>query len=453
MERFLKYTLTALAILSATSTFAQKRWTLEECITYALQNNIQIKREVLQTQKFKKEKLGAYMSFTPTLGAQFSHGFQNGKYYSTIVGGFVTNESQEGSGGIGGSFDLFQGLSKWNYLAQTKFDLLASLEGVEELKRNVSLNIAAKYLEVLYAKENYNLALNRVGISEKQVESSQQQNDLGRISNADFLQVKSQAIAEKVQLTNARNTLDMSTLELAQMLELQSVDGFELVTDNIVVQNDTVKLGVKQYYEESLATMPSIRKAGYNQKSANKRYLVALGNALPSVSLSYQMGSNYSNQAALRDTSGKITSRYPNYSYQTQAKDNIRKYVSLDITIPIFGKLQNYIRISKAKIDKLDAQYAVEEAEKNLMKSIQQAYADVRGSYSSFQSMSESEAAFSEVFETSKEKFNLGMINAVDYGIARNNYIKAQGDLLHAKYSYLFKLKILDFYRGIPITL
>jgi outer membrane protein len=453
MKRILKYSLVIAVIFSATSLFAQKKWTLEECITYALQNNIQIKREVLQSEKYKKDNLSAYMSFTPSLGGQYNHSIQIGRFFSSFSGEFVNNP-QEGSGGIGGSLDLFQGLRKWNYLAQSKFDLMASLEGVEELKRNISINVAAKYLEVLYANENFNLAKSRLEISEKQVESSQQQYELGKISNADYLQIKSQTIAEKVQQTNARNTLEMTTLELAQMLELTVVDSFKIVTDNITVPGDTLSQKLNQYYQESLLTMPSIKRANYNLKSADKRYLIAMGATLPTISLDYQISSYYSNQGILTNRAGTvILSKYPDYSYMDQAKDNIRKIISFQVNIPIYGKLQNYVRISKAKIDKLDARYAVEETEKNLLKSIQQSYADVRGSYSTYQSMSESEAAFSEVFETSKEKFNLGMINAVDYGIARNNYIQAQGDLLHAKYLYLLKLKILDFYRGIPITL
>ncbi len=452
MKRHFKYFLTVFILLSTTTLFAQKKWTLEECISYALQNNIQIKRQSLQTQKVKEDRLAAYMSFAPTLGAQFSHSLQIGSSFNTNLGQFVTNP-QDGSGAIGGSFDLFQGLNKWNYLAQTKFDLLASLEGVEQLKKNVSLNIAAKYLEVLYAIENYNLALNRVDVSEKQVESSLQQYDLGRISNSDYLLVKSQAIAEKVQLTNASNALDMNRLELAQMLELESTEEFEIVTDNIIIQNDTVKFGLKQYYDEALISMPSIRIANYNQKSADKRYLIALGGALPMMSIGYQMFSFYSDQIWTEDINGNKINLYPAYTYLNQAKDNVRKFISFDVTIPIFNRLQNKVRISKAKIDKIDAKFAVEEAEKNILKSVQQAYADAKGEFYRYQSMVESEASFKELFDINTEKFNLGMVNAVDYGLARNNHIRAQGDLLHAKYSYLLKLKILDFYRGVPITL
>ena len=453
MIRILKYSFIVLVLIPTTSIFAQKKWTLEECITYALQNNIQLKREVLQSERFKKERLAAFANFTPSLGGQFSHKFQEGSVFNSLTGKFSNKQSQIGSGGIGGSLNLFQGLYNWNYLAQTKFDLLASIESVEELKRSISINVAAKYLEVLYAKENLILAKGRLEVSEKQVVSLEKQYELGKSSNAEYLQIKSQAIAEKVQLTNAQNTLDMASLELAQMLELPEVGGFEVYTDNIIIPTDTLQVELKQYYDDAILNTPSLKRANYNLKSAEKRYLIALGAALPSISLEYQMGSFYTDQGELTNSSGIVLSKYPDYSYKEQLKDNISKSIAIQINIPIYGRLQNYVRISKAKIDKIDAQYAVDEAEKGLKKTIQQAYADVKGSYSSFQSMSESAASYNEVYETSKEKFNLGMINAVDYGIARNNLIKAQGDLLHAKYSYLFKLKILDFYRGVPITL
>ncbi len=447
MNQILRYLIFALVLISTVPLFAQKKWTLEECITYALQNNIQLKREVLQTEKFKKDRLGAIASFTPSLGAEYGHQLTRGKSFSSNSGG-VANDKQEGYGSIEGSLDLFKGFTKWNYLAQTKFDLLASIEGVEELKRNISINVAAKYLELLYAKENLNLAISRLNVSKKQLESSKKQFELGKVSNADYLQIKSQANDEKVQLTNAQNKFELVKLDLVQLLELPEVEGFEIYAENIIIPIDTLKVNEKQYLEESLSISPSIKRANFNKKSAEKRYLYSLGDALPSLSLSYQIRSFYSNKIMVEGIN-----LYPDYSYREQINDNLQKIVGIQLSIPIYGRLQNYVKISRAKIEKLDAQYAVDEAEKGLRKTIQQAYADVKGSYSSFQSMTESAASYNEVYETSKEKFNLGMINAVDYGIARNNLIKAQGDLLHAKYSYLFKLKILDFYRGIPITL
>jgi len=440
MERILKSFLAVLVLFSTTSLFAQKKWTLEECISYALQNNIQIKREVLQSRKFKKDRTQAYFEFSPTLSGDLYHQITVGSSFSTASGKFENN-IQYGNVAVGGSMNLFQGFYNWNNLAKTKYDLLASLEGVEELKRNTTINVTAKYLDVLYAKESYELSKERIITAKKQKESAEKQFELGRISNNDLLQVKAQSINENVMHVNSRNSLELTMLDLAQMLELDTINGFDISVDPIVIPTDSlsIKDDVDSYYKEALTIMPSIKKAKYQIKSADKYYKMAVGSAFPSLTLSYQLSSYYLSS---------IES-----SYATQVNDNIHKYLTFELIVPIFGRLQNYTKISKAKIDKLDAQYSLDQTEKTLLKNVQQAYADSRAEYYRYLSMVESEASYREVFEINKEKFDLGMISAVDYGIARNNYIKAQGDLLHAKYSYILKFKILDFYRGIPITL
>lgn len=452
MKRILKYSLVALAFFSTTALFAQKKWTLEECISYALQNNIQIKREVLQSRKLKKDHIQSYANLAPSIDAQATHSYVDGNNFNQYTAKFEKYAIQYGNGGIGGQMDIFQGLRNFNNIGRTKFDLLAALEGVEELKKNISLNIAAKYLEVLYAQENYNLAINRVETSNNQLERVKSQYELGNVASTEFLQIQAQAINEKAQLAVANNSLDGSYLDLAQMLELDTVAGFQINTQNIIITNDTVSMSLNQYYDFAHSAMPNIKIAEYRYKSARKRYNMAIGSISPSLSLSYQLGTNYSESAIITDDQGNQI-KYPQYSYRSQAKDNIQKYVGLQLTIPIFRKLTGYTNISKAKIDVLDAKFAIQESDKNLLKSVQQAYAAAKAEYYIYESMKEAESSFKEVYEVNKEKFNLGMINAVDYGIARNNYIKAQGDLLHAKYSYLLKLKILDFYRGIPITL
>ncbi|MHC1705442.1 MAG: TolC family protein [Tenuifilaceae bacterium] len=451
MKRFFKYLFVVFAFFVSTSLFAQKKWTLEECINHALQNNIQIKREVLQSQKFKKDNIQAYFNIAPTIGGQAQHSYVDGLDFNQYTLKFEKYAFQGGNVGIGGQIDIFQGLSNFNTIAKTKFDLLASLEGVEELKRNISLNVAAKYLEVLYAQENLNLALNRVETSKVQLERVKKQYELGTIPYTEFLQIQASAINEKVQLTNSQNSLNMSYLELAQMLELESFDEFKINTDNLII-SDSLTLSLNQYYDFAHASMPSVKIAEYRFKSAKKGYNIALGSVAPSLTFTYQLGTNYSERAIILDELGNPIT-YPDYTFKQQTKDNIQKFVALRLNIPIFQNLSGHTRISKAKIDVLDAKFALQETDKNLLKSIQQAYADARAEFDRYNAMKESETSFREVYEANNEKFNLGMINSVDYGIARNNHIKAQGDLLHAKYSYLLKLKILDFYRGIPISL
>ncbi len=452
MKRILKYSLAALILLSATSLFAQKKWTLEECINYALQNNIQIKREVLKTQKFKKDNIQGYANLAPSVGIQGTHYYIDGFNFNQYLATFEKFAYQGGNVGVGGQMDIFQGLRNFNNIGKTKFDLLASLEGVEELKRNISINVAAKYLEVLYAQESYNLAIKSVEVSSIQLERVKSQYELGTVANTEFLQIQAQAINEKSLLTVAKNSLDGVNLDLAQMLNLDTVDGFKINVENIILPNDTISMSLNQYYDFAHSTMPSVKIAEYRFKSAKKSYNSAIGSIAPSLTLTYQLGTTYSERAQIKDKLGNIIS-YPQYSYRDQVKDNVQKYIALQLNIPIFSKLSGYTNISKAKIDVLDAKFALQESDKNLLKSVQQAYAAAKAEYARYKSMIDAEASFREVYEVNKEKFNLGMVNAVDYGLARNNHIKAQGDLLNAKYSYLLKLKILDFYRGVPITL
>ncbi len=417
-----------------------------------MQNNIQIKREVLQAQKARKDKTQAYLNIAPSLYGQVRHSYVDGFDFNQYTLEFEKYAFQSGSFGLSGQLNLFRGLNNWNYIAKTKFDLLAALEGVEELKRNVALNIAAKYLEILYANENYQLATKRLETANKQVEKVENQYRIGNVAYTELLQIKSQAINEKVLQTNARNTLEMAYLDLVQMLELSTNEGFEIKTDNISIGKDSINQGVDRYFQDALTTMPGMRIAEYRYRSAGKSYNMALGGLSPTLSLSYQVGSSYSEKALILDDQGKKL-EYPDYTFRDQAKDNVQKYIALQLNIPIFQNWTTATRISKAKIDVLDAQYALEEAEKTLLKRIQQAYAEAQADYYRYHSMLEAEASFREVFEMSEQKLGLGMINVIDYGVARDNFTKAQGDLLHAKYSYILKLKILDFYRGIPITL
>lgn len=445
MKLHFKYFLTVFVLLSATTLFAQKKWTLEECISYALQNNIQIKRSVLQSQRLKKDNIQAIATVTPTINVFGNYNYVDGFDFNQYTAKFEKFAVKSGSAGINGQMDIFQGLRNFNNIGKAKFDLLAAIEGVEELKKNMSVNITTQYLQVLFAQENYNLAISRVETSKSQLERVKSQYELGNVASTEFLQIQAQAINEKAQLTLANNSLDAAYLDLAQMLELDNIDGFKINTDNIILTNDTISMGLNQYYDFAHSTMPSIKIAEYRLKSARKRYSMAIGSISPTLTLSYQIGTSFSESAIITDAGGNQIS-YPQYSFRSQAKDNIMKFVGLQLNIPILSRLNGYTQISKAKIDVLDAKFELQESNKTLLKNVQQAYAAVKAEHDRYESLKEAESSFKEVYEVSKEKFNLGMVNAIDYGIARDNLIRSQGELLHAKYSYLLRLKILDFY-------
>jgi outer membrane protein len=170
------------------------------------------------------------------------------------------------------------------------------------------------------------------------------------------------------------------------------------------------------------------------------------------MTLGYQLGSGY-DQSAWYITPDSVFIQYPSYTYSQQLKDYVQHRIYLRVSIPIFQRLSNHTQISKSKIQLLDAKYALEETEKNVYKDVQSAYSDASAAWDKYLAYSESAESYKELYDQTAKRFELGMVNAIDMGIAQNNLIKAEGELLHAKYTYLLKIKILDFYRGVPITL
>ena len=231
-------------------------------------------------------------------------------------------------------------------------------------------------------------------------------------------------------------------------------DSVEFIIDSTPLQIENLAAGVSvsSIYEEALAVQPVIRKAELDIKAANKRLNQLYGALSPSLSVGYQISSGY-NQSAGYKVSDTEWVFYPDYTYGEQIKDFLNQRVYFNLTVPIFQKYNRITRIGKGKINLLDAKFAKEQVEKGLLKKVEQAHADSKASWDKYLASKESVAAFTEVFEETRKKFELGMVSAIDFGLAQSNLVKAEGDLLHAKYSYVLRTKILDFYRGVPISI
>jgi len=455
MKQLLKHFLLAFTILSTTVLFAQKKWTLEECVSYALQNNIQLKRNELQTKSSEKSYQQGYFALAPSVTGNFYHEYSNGTTFSQYQLKFVNFENQSGSVSINAEMEIFKGFSNINNIGKLRYEFLSQKESNEILKNNITLNIVAAYLQILYDNENLGYCQEQYSVLQKQLEKAEKQSELGTISSADYLNIKAQVINQKAILTAAEGNIKISYLDLAQLLELELVDSLRINVSAIQIDNTSAIQDFDKLYSEIISNRPELRKADYDVRSARKDLYVAYGAISPRVVLGYTVGSGYDRSAWYQKVSGGDTVfvKYPDYSYKQQLQDYISNRVYLSVQIPIFQRFTNATRISKAKIGFLDAKFAQEETQKKLLKEVQQAYADALTSYDKFLAYQESAASYGEVFEQAKQKFDLGMINSIDYETAHNNLIKAQGDLLHSKYTYLLRIKILDFYRGVPISL
>jgi len=451
MKRILKSFLAVLVLFSTTSLFAQKKWTLEECINQALQNNIQIKRSIYTSKIAKADYIKSYADITPTLSAYGNHGISKGLSYNYYQNKYENSKFEDGSFGITSQLDLFQGLNKINSINSSKYGYLASKTDIEKLKNDLTLNVVAGYLQVLYASEMLGLANEQLTVADLKLSKAKSQFDLGQLSEGGCLEIKAQYAQEKKNLTVANNNLVLSRLTLAQYLELDSTENFQVEMKNDLIVTSPSIPNSQDIYGIASESLPEIKSSEYRLKQSEKGLSAARSLRSPKLYLTFDLNSRYSQSAI--DPFSATLKQYPNYSYSQQISDNTFTSVRLNIQIPIFNKLTVQNQISHAKITVLDRKEALNETKKQILKSIQQAYTDALAAKDTYDQSNESVNALQQVFDLSSQKFDLGMIDAVEYWIAKSNLVKAKADLINAKYSYLLKLKILDFYRGVPITL
>jgi outer membrane protein len=431
---------------------AQSGWTLEECIDYAVKHNIQIKRAELSAKVADYDLTKAKADFTPTLFAFGRHGINKGLGYNFWTSTYEDREFQSGQFGLQGNFDLFKGGAKINGLSRSKLNLQAALEDVEHQKNVLVLNIVAVYLQVLYSNEMLTLAKEQLELAELRHSKAKTQLELGQLSQAQYLEVNAQLANERRILVTTDNDRKMALLSLAQLLELEAVEDFTINISREVKLNDvSMDFSLGQILDSAYETMPQLKASEFRYQLSKKDYRIAQGLRAPSIYLTYDYTSRYSQSAT--DPFAFLLRPYPNYTYREQISDNAFGGIFLAIDIPIFNKFVAQNQISKAKIRVSDAELQQEQVRKDILKTVQQSYLDAVAAKENYNQLLISVDNYSEVFNMTSRRFDLGQASAVDLGVAKANFIGAQAELLNAKYTYILRVKILDFYKGSPITL
>lgn len=427
------------------SLHAQELWTLDKCINYAHQNNIQIKQSQLNTQ-YQQNNLTARKSIRlPSLNGQLS---QNENYGRSLAADNTYKDvnSAETDFGLGSQMTIFQGLQITNSIKKTELDLKASFEDLAKAKDDLSLNIASTFLEILFAKELVKVSEDQISITKQQLKQSQEKVTAGSLASGALLDIEAQLAREELNLVDAKNQLQLSRLKLAQMLELDFSDKFDVeipLLPEVAAQLSVVP--TQEIYFGALKNRPEIRGAEYRLQSSEYQLRMARGVLYPTMTLYANFYGLYNDKFKYMDGS--------TISFSDQFKNYQRKGLGLQMNIPIFSRFQNKIQVDNAKIQVLNTQLALEGSKKVLRQDIETAQTTALTSFNRFKSTEKAVESMREAFRYSEEKFNVGMVNAVDYNTAKTNLVKASSDLLRAKYEFIFRSKILDFYRGIPITL
>lgn len=449
---------------------AQSEWSLSQCVDYALKHNIMLQQSEINNQITKNNYNQSKGAILPSLNAGAAHTYNFGRTIDRYTNTFANTQVLSQNFYISSNVVLWSGLSQWNNIKANEYSYMAGAETVKQQKNDISLNVATAYINVIYCSELLKIAQNQFGITKQQLEQTEKLATAGSLAKSAVYDVKAQLATEEVNVTTADNNYQIAMLTLKQLMNLDSLNNFNIIKPDVDVQSENLLSNSPQnIYETALKTQPSIKSSEYNLKMAERSLLAAKGRVSPTLSMNGSIGTGYSGLAkdvvgynSVTDTLGYIGTTpftylrqdpiFKNTPFTDQFKNNVNKSIGMTLTIPLYNGLQTYTAVKNAKLNTLYAKLGQDLAEQNLYKNIAQAYANARAALNKYVSSKASVEASELSFNLAQQKFNVGSISAFDFNTAKTRFINAQSNLLQAKFDYLFKLKVLDFYQGKPLT-
>ncbi len=443
------FTITLLVIaLTSTTSFAQDKeeWSLNDCISYAHENNISLKRQELNTQLTKKDFTQSKLNLLPDVGAGVEHTIADGRALNLETYEWE-NSVKQGWMGVQGNLTLFEGLRGFNSIQMAKAAFLLSKSNLVVLENQITLKVMTGYLDLMRKTDLLAVAEEKVTVTELQVKRMESLVEVGNAAAGELLEVKSQYSSEKYNLTSAKNSVEIARLNMIHLMNLELDAPLDIEKPELADPSALDIPNLDSVYMNAVRYLPQIEGAKHNITLQEKSLAVTKGALSPQVYMSGLFRSNYSNNAV-----NPIDPLQP-YLYPDQIIDHKFKSVSIGLSIPIFNKWQTNTNISKAKINLQDARYNMENEKQVLLKEIQQFYTDAVAALENYNAAGEIFANSEEVYRYAEEKFKVGMATALELEEARNRLFSSQSEMISAKYVFIFYSKILDFYQGKEINL
>jgi outer membrane protein len=420
----------------------EKKWTLSECIDYAVTHNIEVKQSDNQIQNLKVEKNTLRNSFLPDLNAGASQNFTFGRSLNQS-NTYENSNIQNSSFSVSTEIPIFMGFKRTASLSQNKFDLLAAEANKELIKNNLLINVAGAYFQILLNKEIYNIALEQIQLTKEQEACTKILIDNGKAAESQLYDVRAQLADDELTATEARNSLRLSFLDLVQLMELDELDELdEFDIDSIdgdIAIADT--LSPVNIYQSALTCMPQIRQAYYALQSKTKGIKIAKSGFYPTISFVAGMSTSYyNNNSALYE------------NFRKQFNNNMQKSLCLTVSIPLFDRFSTRNKVRSARIEENNARLSLDNEKKQLYKDIEQAYTDVISAYEKYRSTTKAVMANEEAHRYALEKYAAGKSTVFEYNEIKMKLADALSKQSQAKYTYLLKDRILAFYSCFTIT-
>lgn len=438
--------LSAIALLACLSAGlqAQETWSLRRCIDYAIEHNIDIRQAANTAEQSAVEVNTAKWARLPNLNGSANQSWNWGRTQTAVpdetTGDYSTVYVNTASNGtnmqLSTSIPLFTGLELPHQYSLAKLNLKAATADLQKAKDDISINIASAYLQVLFNQELHDVALGQVELSLQQCQRIESLAGVGKASSAEVADARARVAQDRMTAVQTENDYRLSLLTLSQLIELDSPEGFMLESPSTAITPSPVT-PPDDIYQTALTSKASIQAAQYRLEGSKHSVRIAQSGFYPQLNLNGSLGTSYYSTI--------------NRTFRQQMGDNFSKYVGLSLSVPLFNRLATRNRVRTARLQQENYALQLENAKKTLYKEIQQAWYNATAAESKYASSHAATLASEESFRLMTQKYENGKANAVEFNEAKQNLMKAQSDELQAKYEYLFRTKILDFYKGVPI--
>ena len=421
--------------------FAQKTWSLKECVDHALKNNLTVQQNLLSVELAELNVKDAKGNFLPDLSASTGGNLSFGSTFDPVTQNRVQNTIFGGSAGLSSGISVFNGFRNLNLYKQAKLGVERSKLTLEQIENDISLFVVNGYLNVLFAKENLAVARVQAQISKKQVTAAKERYDAGLIPKGDLLNAESTAAADQQNVVTRENTLTISLLNLAQLLQIPT-QGFDV--ENIEVGTPLAVLLYEDsdvVYQKALSTQPQIQNAKLGIKDAEFDVEFAKGAYLPSVFASASASTNYVFDLDL-------PTGFQNTKLFDQLSDNLGYGVGFNVSIPIFNRNQTKINVDRQLVNLEISKVTLDSEKLTLQQTIEQAFVDTKAALKAYEAAKVSLEFQQEAFKNAQERFDLGAMTIFDFDLVRNRLVNAESTLIRNKYDFVFKTKVLQFYYG-----
>lgn len=425
--------LSAIIVCCAAAGANAKEWSLDDCISYAINNNIDVRRQQLQISEGEQSVIEAKDRFLPSAEAGASQTFNFGRGL-TAQNTYADRNTSNFNWNAGLSLPLFQGMAEYRNLKVAKLSLSQYLYEHEAAKDNVVLNVISQYFQVLYAKEVRESAVSQMRLSEFEVNRAKDMIEAGKIAEATLYDLEATLSQDRLQVVTAENDIKVALVNLANLIQLKDAVDFDIIP---LDEYNPVLPSAEDVISVAMAGNSSILGAKEAIKSADARILYAKSGYIPTLRFNAGLGSSYYSISGMQ-----------NENFSNQMKHNFATYLGFSLSIPIFDGFGTRNNVRRAKLQKTTARLNLENQEDNLYKDIRLAYYQAQSARDKYLASDETLLKTKQSFDATLERFNLGKATQADYEQARNNLFRMEITRIQSRYEYMLRHRILMFYQN-----